>query len=144
MGNFNQLKKGGNSMYSSSYEPGYDFLFGQISTIWMVIWFALAVFGIVCEWKMFEKAGEPGWAALIPFYDTYVMFKIAFGNGWLFLLLLVPIVNIYFAIAISFKLAKAYGQGTGFGFGLLLLGAIFEAIIAFDNSIEYVGANTNM
>ena len=97
-------------MYSSSYEPGYDFLFGQISTIWIVLWFALAVFGIVCEWKMFEKAGEPGWAALIPFYDIYIMYKIAFGNGWLFLLLLVPIVNIYFVIAISFKLAKAYGQ----------------------------------
>ena len=74
----------------------------------------ISILMIICYWKIFEKAGEHGWAILIPFYDTYVMFKIAFGNGWKFLLLLIPIVNIVFAIMVPFKLAKAFGKSSVF------------------------------
>jgi len=89
---------------------------------------------------MFEKAGEPGWAAIVPLYNAYVMFKIAWGNGWKFLLLLIPIANIVFAIMLPFKLAKAFGKSSGFGAGLLFLSVVFYPILAFDNSIKYVGA----
>ena len=94
---------------------------------------------IVANWKLFTKAGEPGWAAIIPFYSNYVLFKIAFGNGWLFLLCLVPIVNIVINIMLFFKLSKAFGHGVGFGLGLLFLSPIFLLILAFGSS-EYVGA----
>lgn len=55
-----------------------------------IISLALLVLTIIAMWKMFEKAGEPGWAALIPFYNAYVLFKISWGNGWYFLLYVVP------------------------------------------------------
>ena len=68
-----------------------------------------------------------------------MLYKIAFGNGWYFLTLVIPIVNLVFGIMLYFKLAKAFGHGAGFGFGLLFLNPIFILILAFDSS-EYVGA----
>ncbi len=88
----------------------------------------------VAQWKLFRKAGEPGWASLVPFYCNYVLFKIAFGNGWLFLLTCIPIVNYIVVILLQFKLATAFGKSTGFGFGLLFLGGVFYPILAFGNS----------
>ena len=99
---------------------------------------ALAVLGIVAMWKIFEKAGEPGWAAIIPFYNLYVLFKITWGNGWKFLFLLIPIANIVFAIITMVKLAKAFGKSGGFAVGLIFLSVIFYCILAFDNS-QYQG-----
>lgn len=101
----------------------------------------ILVFYVVCVigmWKMFEKAGKPGWASLIPFYNLYCVYEIGWGTGWLFLLSFVPCVNIVFEIMLSFKMAKAYGQGTAFGFGLLLLKPIFYMILGFGDS-EYIG-----
>lgn len=87
---------------------------------------------------MFVKAGKPGWASIIPFYNTYCLFDMGFGKGWMFLLLLVPIVGEVFAIILYFKIAKAFGKGIGFGFGLLLLNPIFMCILGFGDA-EYVG-----
>lgn len=100
---------------------------------------AISVIGIVAMWKLFDKAGEPGWGAIIPLYNTYLLFKIAFGNGWLFLLMLVPFVNFVVAIMLPFKMASAYGKGVGFGFGLLFLYPIFVLILAFGDA-AYQGA----
>ena len=99
---------------------------------------AITVLGIVAMWKVFEKAGEPGWAAIIPFYNLYVLFKITWGNGWKFLFLLIPIANIVFAIITMVKLAKAFGKSGGFAVGLIFLSIIFYCILAFDQS-EYLG-----
>ena len=99
---------------------------------------AFAVLAIVAMWKIFEKAGKPGWAAIIPFYNIYVLFEITWGNGWKFLLLLIPIANIVFAIITMVKLAKAFGKGGGFAVGLIFLSVIFYCILAFGPS-EYEG-----
>ncbi|MCI8508790.1 MAG: hypothetical protein HFJ06_09550 [Lachnospiraceae bacterium] len=104
-----------------------------------MICLALLVLSIVAFWRIFTKAGEPGWASIVPFYNIYVLYKIAFGNGWYFLTLLIPLANAVFGIMLYFKLAKAFGHGPGFGFGLLFLNPIFILILAFDSS-EYVGA----
>ncbi len=106
--------------------------------VYMVIMLVIAILAIVAYWKIFSKAGEPGWASIVPFYNNYVLFKIAMGNGWLFLLMLVPVVNCVVAIMAIFKLAKAFGKGVGFGFGLLFLAPIFLLILAF-GSAEYEG-----
>ena len=104
---------------------------------------ALAVLGIVAMWKIFEKAGKPGWAAIIPFYNIYVLFEITWGNGWKFLFLLIPIANIVFAIITMVKLAKAFGKGGGFAVGLIFLSIIFYCILAFDQS-QYLGVPESM
>lgn len=99
---------------------------------------AVAILGVVAMWKIFEKAGEPGWAAIIPFYNLYVLFKITWGSGWKFLLLLIPLANVVFLIITMVKLAKAFGKSGGFAVGLIFLSVIFYCILAFDQS-QYLG-----
>ena len=104
----------------------------------VIISLVISVLTIIAMWKIFKKAGKPGWASIIPFYNTYCLFDLAWGNGWLFLLSLVPCVNIVVMIMLYFKLAKAFGKGTAFGFGLLFSNTIFFLILGFGNA-EYVG-----
>lgn len=107
-------------------------------TVMMILAIIVSIISIVALWKIFAKAGEPGWAAIVPFYNNYVLFKITMGNGWLFLLMFVPLVNIVMSFMVIFKLAKVFGHGIGFGFGLLFLQVIFLLILAFGSS-EYEG-----
>ncbi|MBE5870075.1 MAG: signal peptidase I [Lachnospiraceae bacterium] len=95
------------------------------------------IIGIAIYWRILAKAGEPGWGILIPFYNLYLWFKISFGNGWLFLLLFVPLVNVVIGIMLPFKLAAAFGEGVGFGFGLLCISIIFYPLLAFGNYTYY-------
>lgn len=104
----------------------------------LIIGIVVALVMIAGMWKMFSKAGEPGWASIIPFYNAYVLFKITWGSGIKFLLLLIPIANIVVVIMTQIKLAKAFGKSTGFAVGLILLPPIFYVILGFDSS-EYLG-----
>ncbi len=99
---------------------------------------ALSILGIIAYWKVFVKAGQPGWKSLIPIYNIYILYKIAWGSGWKFLWMLVPLVNIVVAVIMSLKLARAFGKGTGFGVGLVLLQPIFMMILAFGDA-QYTG-----
>ena len=101
---------------------------------YVIFMIALSVLMIASWWKVFKKAGEPGWAAIVPFYNLYIEFKIAFGNGWLFLLTLIPIINIVVTILLPFKLAKAFGKSTAFGLGLLFIPVIFYPLLAFGDA----------
>ena len=96
---------------------------------------AVAVFEFIVTWRIYKKAGEPGWASIVPFYNLYVLFKITWGNGWLFLLMLIPVVNFVIWIITMVKLAQVFGKGTGFAVGLVFLEIIFSAILAFDSSV---------
>lgn len=119
-------------------DNAYDVIMASFSIGYLLFALVIGVLSIVAFWKIFTKAGRPGWASIVPFYNTYCMYDISFGNGWLFLLTFVPCVNIVFGIMMLFKLAKAFGKGTGFGFGLLFLNTIFVLILGFDSS-EYIG-----
>jgi len=99
---------------------------------------ALCVVMIVAYWKIFTKAGKPGWASLIPFYNYYTLFQVAGMNGWMFLLLCLPIVNVVVLIMLYINLAKAFGKSGGFAAGLIFLNTIFLLILAFGSS-TYVG-----
>mgnify|MGYP006992664766 CR=1 FL=1 len=99
---------------------------------------ALSIFMLVCMWKLFVKAGKPGWAALIPVYNVYMEFEIVYGNGIKFLFLLIPFVNVVFAIKIMFDLAKVFGKGIGFGFLLWFFSIIGFPILAFGDA-KYQG-----
>ena len=110
----------------------------QLSTGTIIICIAIAVLMIVAWWKIFTKAGRPGWASIVPFYNLYVEFEIAGMNGWLFLLLLVPIANIVILIMLYIKLAQVFGKDAGFTIGLIFLNMIFLLILAF-GSAQYQG-----
>ena len=104
----------------------------------MIFYLIVCAVAIVALWKVFTKANEAGWASIIPLYNTYVLFKITWGNGWYFLLMLIPCVNIVIEIMTMVKLAKVFGKSTGFAIGLILLNPIFMLILAFDDS-QYIG-----
>lgn len=72
---------------------------GAGGTLNIVLSIIVAIVFVVGMWKMFVKAGEAGWASIIPIYNIYVLFKITWGSGIKFLLLLIPIVNIYIYIS---------------------------------------------
>jgi hypothetical protein len=95
----------------------------------------LAVLLLVALWKIFQKAGEPGWAAIIPFYNTFTLFKIAGLNPWLFLLLLIPFVNIVVGIWVALKLGAAFGKGGVWSFFLLVVFSVIGwLILGFGNA----------
>ena len=89
---------------------------------------------VASMWKVFTKAGEPGWASLIPIYNIIVWCKIVGRPAWWFLLLLIPCVNFVILIMLCIDLAKSFGKGAGFGIGLVLLGFIFFPILAFSSA----------
>lgn len=96
-----------------------------------IISLALCVFVLVCMWVVFRKAGKPGWAAIVPFYNLYVLFEITWGSGMRFLLLLIPIYNIILGIQTQVRLARAFGKSGGFAAGLVFLPYIFIPLLAF-------------
>lgn len=104
---------------------------------------AVMIFMIVCMWKVFEKAGQPGWAVLVPIYNLYVMLQIAKKPGWWILLMLIPLVNFVIMILMYIEIAKAFGKGTGFALGLMFLGFIFWPILAFGSDKYIWGEDGN-
>lgn len=125
-------------MYEYDYEIVSNNITGGLFAGYTIVVLALGILGIVCNWKIYAKAGQPGWGALIPIYNVYLLFKITWGNGWYFLLTLIPIANVVIAILTQVKLAKVFGKDGGFAVGLIFLSFIFLPILAFDKS-EYVG-----
>ncbi len=85
---------------------------------------------------MYVKAGQPGWASIVPFYNLYVMVKFVGRPWWWFILVMVPFIGIIAAIILCFDLVKCFGKGGGFAIGLILLGFIFYPILAFGDA-EY-------
>lgn len=100
---------------------------------------AIAVIAIAGEWKAFEKAGQPGWACIIPFYNIYIMTKIGGKPSYWLLLMLIPGVNVIFGVWLVNMVSKSFGKDEGFTLGLLFLGFIFWPILGFSNDIRYIG-----
>ena len=108
----------------------------------IVLIIALAIFQIAAMWKVFTKAGQPGWAAIIPIYNIYIMTKIGGKPGIWTLLCLIPFVNIIFIIWLYNMISKSFEKDEGFTVGLVLLGIIFWPILGF-GSAKYQGPYGN-
>jgi len=104
----------------------------------LLVWLVVTVLLVVALWKIFVKAGQPGWASLIPIYNTVVMLRMTGHSGWWFLGMLVPFLNFFVIIRLIFNLASVFGRSVSFGFGLLFLSPIFIMVLAFGKS-RYVG-----
>jgi len=105
----------------------------------ILIFGALAVLQIVANWRIYEKAGQPGWAVLIPFYNFYVLLKIVGKPGWWLIWYFIPIANLVVVIWTTNLLSKSFGKDVGFTLGLIFLSFIFYPILGFGNA-EYQGA----
>ena len=100
----------------------------------VIIYLAVIVLVIAGMWKAFAKTGAPGWAAIVPFYNIYIMTKMAQKPAWWIVLCLIPLVNIVVLIIISIEIAKGFGKSDGFGVGLGLLGFVFWPILGFGDA----------
>ena len=104
---------------------------GIVPLIFMLLIAAVVIAGV---WKVFVKAGKPGWASLIPIYNIVVILQIVGRPIWWLVLLLIPIVSIVVAIIVAIDMAKSFGKGTGFGIGLAFLAPIFYPILGFGDA----------
>jgi hypothetical protein len=102
----------------------------------LLILFAIAIglFVIVSMWKVFVKAGQPGWGVLIPIYNVYLLLKIAGRPGWWLILYIIPLVNFIIGIIVAIDIAKNFGKEAIFGVGLFFFGFIFYPILAFGSA----------
>ena len=107
----------------------------------MIISLLIGLILIVAMWKIFTKAGQPGWASLIPIFNIYIWCKIVGRPGWWVILMLIPFVNFIIAIILCIDLAKSFGKGVGFGIGIILLGIVFLPILGFGDA-QYQGPAT--
>lgn len=144
---------------ATEYQPSQDdaekivevfFIFYYIAAVTILVLYILGL------WKIFRKAGEEGWKSIIPFYNTYTLFKISWKVKyfWIFLALaiitpissFVPFLPIVLAIAAlvinirqNYFLARSFKKGLGFTIGLVLLTPFFYTILAFSSSTRYHG-----
>ena|SRR5579883_683624 len=108
--------------------------------VMMLVMLAFAVVMIIGFWKVFEKAGQPGWAAIVPLYNVYILLKIVGRPAWWLLLMMIPFVNFVIALIVAFDVAKSFGQSGAFG--ILLVFGIGYLVLGFGN-YRYLGpANT--
>jgi hypothetical protein len=93
---------------------------------------------VVAYWRIFAKAGVPGWVSLVPIYNMVKLMHITGRSGWWIVGMFVPFLNFFVVIRLVFDLAASFGRGVAFGFGLLLLSPVFVPVLAFGGS-RYVG-----
>lgn len=110
----------------------------KLSAATLIPSIVISVIMLIAMWRVYTKAGKPGWAVLIPIYNLWVEYEIICGRGTAMFRLLIPFYNIYWAIKSIIKMAHAYGKSTGFGIGMLFLSPIFYAILGFGDA-EYQG-----
>ena len=111
---------------------------GALAILWVVV-IVIAVLEIASMWKIFTKAGQHGWAAIVPYYNTWVLCETAKRPGWWLFLFLIPFVNIVVWFIVAIDLAKAFGKGTGFGVATAFLPWIFWPILGFGEAAYQAG-----
>jgi Family of unknown function (DUF5684) len=110
---------------------------GSSATI-MVVVVAAALFYLVASWRIYTKAGEPGWAAIVPIVSTFYLLKIVGRPFWWFFVFLIPFAGTVFGIVALHDLSRSFGHGGWFTTGLLFLPFIFWPVLAFSGA-RYVG-----
>jgi hypothetical protein len=113
---------------------------GAGAIVVMLVELAILVVLLAAMWKVFTKAGEPGWAAIVPIYSAIVLLKIAGKPAWWFILFLIPVVNFVIGILVAIALAQRFGKSTGYGLGLAFLPIIFYPMLGFGDAQFQGGA----
>lgn len=99
-----------------------------------IVYLAVIVLVVAAMWKIFVKAGKPGWAAIIPIYNLIVLLEIAGRPLWWFLLMLIPLVNLIMFIIVAVDVARKFGKGVGFAIGMVILPFIFYPMLAWGDA----------
>ncbi len=95
----------------------------------LILILALLVLMVAAFWRVYEKAGKPGWASIVPVYNTLVLLEIVKKPWWWLFLLMIPIVNFIIGVWLTNLVSKRFGQGVGFTLGLIFLPFIFWPLL---------------
>jgi hypothetical protein len=96
-----------------------------------LVYLVMVVAAIAGMWKVFEKAGKPGWAAIVPIYNLFVLLQIVNKPIWWIVLLLIPLINLVILIIVTIALAEKFGKGGGFAVGMVFLPFVFYPMLGF-------------
>jgi len=99
-----------------------------------IVYLIILVLMIAGMWKVFVKAGKPGWAAIIPIYNLIVLLEIAGRPLWWFILLIIPFVNFIVLILVNIDISRKFGKGVGFAIGMLFLPFVFWPMLGFGDA----------
>lgn len=113
---------------------GYEGAAVDAGILFFLVYLGIIIVLIAGLWKVFTKAGQPGWAAIIPIYNIYIMTKIAGKEWWWMLLFFIPCVNIVISLLLALAIAENFGKSAGFGIGLWLLPMIFYPILGWGSA----------
>ncbi len=105
-----------------------------VGIVLFAIYVGILLFFVIAGWKVFTKAGQPGWGVIIPIYNLYLWLKIAGKPGWWVILALIPFVNLVIAIIAALGIAAAFGKSTGFAILLILLPIIAVPILGYGSA----------
>jgi hypothetical protein len=117
-------------------------MFGAYELIIILVIFGLLILPLLGWWKIFEKAGKPGWASIVPIYNIIVMLEIIGKPWWWLLLMMIPYVGIIWYIWSLNLTSKSFGKTESFTVGLVLLGIIFIPVLGFGDA-KYIGPAGN-
>src|SRR5690349_6942885 len=95
-----------------------------VGLLGVLIYLAILILFVVSGWKIFTKAGKPGWASIVPIYNTFVLTEISGKEILWFILAIIPCTAPIAAIVICIALAERFGKGAGYGLGLFFLAPI--------------------
>ena len=96
------------------------------------------ILSIASMWTIFNKAGKPGWAAIIPIYNMVILLEVVGKPVWWIILMLIPFVNLVIIVIVYHNLSLSFGKDVGFTIGLVMLNFIFLPLLAFGDS-KYLG-----
>jgi hypothetical protein len=113
---------------------GGGVLGGIFAGVLGLVYLAVIALAIASLWVIFTKAGQPGWAALVPIYNVIVLLQIVGRPVWWVVLMLIPCVGIVVSVLVILDLAKSFGQSVGFAVGMLLLPFVFMPMLAFGDA----------
>jgi magnesium-transporting ATPase (P-type) len=120
--------------HQQEIDPAATAAMAGVGLVVFLIWFAVIVLMLVSMWKIFTKAGQPGWASIIPIYNAIVLLQIVNKPIWWIVLLFIPFVNFVVIIMIYHALSKAFGKGVEYTLGLIFLNIIFFPMLAFGSA----------
>jgi hypothetical protein len=120
-------------------DRGSGLIGALVGGVFGIFWLLCVAVVIIAMWKVFTKAGKPGWAAIVPIYNIIVLLEIAGKPLWWIILCLIPFVNFIVWIIVSIAVAERFGKGAGFGIGMAILPFIFFLILGFGDA-KYQGA----
>lgn len=109
-------------------------MYDSVNPVLTVFWLIVSVILIVANWKLFTKAGKPGWAILIPIYNIIVVLQIIDKPLWWIIMLFIPIVNIVFCVMIIYHFCLKFGQPGWHVVPAILVGFIYYPYLAFSNA----------